>query len=429
MALKTVKCPSCSGDLNLDDEREFGFCQFCGSKVMLNETINVKHSGTVQLDFSSKAANRMKLARNAFEDGKYHEAYDHYTKVLEDAPDQCEALNRKGICSAYMVSISKINCNELTRGYKEAIVIFSDKLENNPSDKERDGINKEVNNLVNDMTEFLLTIYKTFENIKDELTFDGQRDAVECQSAMINFANILHTVNQIIPSGFEDNSKLLLISQYELCNKILSVNIRYISEYSVDKSGARIANYNNITLNVNLKMQINDMRKIAVESYNNLPTFAAALSDFSNSIKNNTDERKNIEADLNKSKVKSKDAISEFWDNNPSLMSQLKAKRNKTWIAVGIGLVILLAMVITTAVINNILPSIIGVVALGIAIIIKISITRRIQAKYEDNVFTPEIKKTLSEISNLSVQLKAKDNQIKETNQNLNKYKQNNLIS
>ena len=35
MTLIALKCPECSGEIQLDDTREFGFCLYCGCKVVL----------------------------------------------------------------------------------------------------------------------------------------------------------------------------------------------------------------------------------------------------------------------------------------------------------------------------------------------------------------------------------------------------------
>lgn len=32
-----LKCPNCGADIALDDTREFGFCSYCGTKVLLDE--------------------------------------------------------------------------------------------------------------------------------------------------------------------------------------------------------------------------------------------------------------------------------------------------------------------------------------------------------------------------------------------------------
>lgn len=53
MAIKTLICESCGAKINLDDNKEFGFCEYCGTKIMLREVIEVKHTG---LDPAEKKA-------------------------------------------------------------------------------------------------------------------------------------------------------------------------------------------------------------------------------------------------------------------------------------------------------------------------------------------------------------------------------------
>ena len=33
----SFKCPQCGGNLDVDEDREFVFCQFCGHKIMLDQ--------------------------------------------------------------------------------------------------------------------------------------------------------------------------------------------------------------------------------------------------------------------------------------------------------------------------------------------------------------------------------------------------------
>ena len=41
MALKSLKCPSCGADIQLDESREFGFCSYCGSQIQIGERVNI----------------------------------------------------------------------------------------------------------------------------------------------------------------------------------------------------------------------------------------------------------------------------------------------------------------------------------------------------------------------------------------------------
>lgn len=79
-----LKCPSCSADLTLDDNREFGFCQYCGTKIQLAE--RVVHSGTVQLDGIRTAQQKLEAAKTLIELGEYDMAKRGLTELTETYP-------------------------------------------------------------------------------------------------------------------------------------------------------------------------------------------------------------------------------------------------------------------------------------------------------------------------------------------------------
>lgn len=56
--LISLKCPNCNGDVQMDDAREFGFCMFCGTKLM-----NQKNEMNLRLDESNKLVNLLKNAK------------------------------------------------------------------------------------------------------------------------------------------------------------------------------------------------------------------------------------------------------------------------------------------------------------------------------------------------------------------------------
>ena len=35
--MRSCQCPNCNASLTFDDNREFGFCQYCGTKIMLDD--------------------------------------------------------------------------------------------------------------------------------------------------------------------------------------------------------------------------------------------------------------------------------------------------------------------------------------------------------------------------------------------------------
>lgn len=86
---RTVKCPGCGADLTVkDDNREFMFCEFCGTKVRLDdyqETYRFVDEARIQ---ESKDAKELRLKEMEFEERK---------RAEED-----KRHNQAGIISAIM---------------------------------------------------------------------------------------------------------------------------------------------------------------------------------------------------------------------------------------------------------------------------------------------------------------------------------------
>lgn len=71
---RTVKCPSCGGELTVKDEnRDFMFCEYCGTKVRLDdyqETHRFVDEARIQ---ESKDAKELELKKMEFEEKKRKE--------------------------------------------------------------------------------------------------------------------------------------------------------------------------------------------------------------------------------------------------------------------------------------------------------------------------------------------------------------------
>ena len=77
MAIVSLKCPNCAGSVELDDSREFGFCQYCGNKIMIQQEIN---NIIVQSGSDTQAARIAKLINEHIMFGRINDA----KKLLDD---------------------------------------------------------------------------------------------------------------------------------------------------------------------------------------------------------------------------------------------------------------------------------------------------------------------------------------------------------
>lgn len=80
---RTVKCPSCGAELTVkDDNRDFMFCEFCGTKVRLDdyqETHRYVNEAEVQ---RVKAEKELELKKMEFEERKRKDDDKSFMKFL-----------------------------------------------------------------------------------------------------------------------------------------------------------------------------------------------------------------------------------------------------------------------------------------------------------------------------------------------------------
>ncbi len=85
-----LQCPQCFGDIQLDDDREFGFCCMCGTKIMLSET-----EGHLE---RKKYNNFKRRAEMEFELMNYENALEWYEKALAIDSNEYRVLFDAELC-------------------------------------------------------------------------------------------------------------------------------------------------------------------------------------------------------------------------------------------------------------------------------------------------------------------------------------------
>lgn len=91
MSFVALKCPGCGSDIQLDDSREFGFCNYCGTKVMQDKIV-VEHQGQVKIDNSDYVQKFLQNARRAKLKEDWEETEKYYNLVEQNDPTNIEAI-------------------------------------------------------------------------------------------------------------------------------------------------------------------------------------------------------------------------------------------------------------------------------------------------------------------------------------------------
>lgn len=143
MPLVAAKCTQCGANIEVDDSKEAGICKYCGTAFITEKAIT-NYNTYVTNNFAganinvmgANIENLLTLAKNAEETGNYSEARDYYTRVLENQPNNCDALVGKGVCSLYGSNLNNIKSDEMI-GYISKAIDYK-KKEQNISDEEID---------------------------------------------------------------------------------------------------------------------------------------------------------------------------------------------------------------------------------------------------------------------------------------------------
>ncbi len=116
MPYAKVICPSCGGEIQLDDTKEFGYCLHCGTKVIYEDAVQ-----KIELVNQPKIENLLKLAMDAYNNRDYPEAVTYFNRVLEISNDNWVPVCYKGLAKAYTIPMKKYPIAPLVQTLSEAL--------------------------------------------------------------------------------------------------------------------------------------------------------------------------------------------------------------------------------------------------------------------------------------------------------------------
>ena len=93
MPVVQIVCPKCGGDVELEDSREFGFCMYCGTKIMISEMITQK----IRIDESHKVDSWLSFCESDMSTMDYDSLEKHAEKILENDKSNHMGWYYKGV--------------------------------------------------------------------------------------------------------------------------------------------------------------------------------------------------------------------------------------------------------------------------------------------------------------------------------------------
>jgi len=95
VGLISLKCSACGASLEVDSRLEVGYCQYCGTKFMLSEHVNIN----VKIDNGND--NKIIMANEYLESGNFERAEKIYKDVLLNDINNYQAWWGRYLCETY----------------------------------------------------------------------------------------------------------------------------------------------------------------------------------------------------------------------------------------------------------------------------------------------------------------------------------------
>ena len=105
--IKPMTCPKCGANIQIDNSNEYGFCSYCGTKIQLRDVVEVKHSGTLEID-GIAGFNQLLENGNAYLKFKdFGKAERTYKQAVENFPAKIDGY--VGLITAYARNFEEDN--------------------------------------------------------------------------------------------------------------------------------------------------------------------------------------------------------------------------------------------------------------------------------------------------------------------------------
>lgn len=137
MGFISTNCPGCGSPIELDDSREFGFCQFCGTKIVQDKIV-VEHKGEVKIDNSELVQKYLQNADRALRKHDWEEVEKYYNLIEQNTFNNMEAAFFSSYGKA-MLALSDSDFHKREQKFdvlKRSMSVISDYYDETTEDKE-----------------------------------------------------------------------------------------------------------------------------------------------------------------------------------------------------------------------------------------------------------------------------------------------------
>ncbi len=203
MAIVALKCPNCGGDLQFEDSHDFGFCQYCGTKIMLQEAVTQK----VEMDYSRRAKNLLQNAEDYYAEGFKEKAYGYASEAVELDRSLARAWFIKAMCS---------------EDYEDRVVGFKNALKNTDDPKLKEEIEKNLDEKFCVKLEYSGLITSWMSDYPCPILIDGERYLLRDTSSVM-LTKGTHTVSFVYRDCMSSEKSFMVSKNCTLHLKIKGV--------------------------------------------------------------------------------------------------------------------------------------------------------------------------------------------------------------
>ena len=192
MKFVLAKCPSCSGDLQVPDDKDFIICMYCGSSIKVRDAIKIS--------VESNLPNLIKLIEEAIKNQNYTEAYEYCNRVLENDITNYLVWYYKGTVISRVAEPNNLRILETQSCFENAV-------KNCPEDK--------INDLKNTIKEILYVISAYLFKLNENSVKNIESGENKIDTFFDNTRKIIQLL-LFIPDT-------LKIEENKTCNEIISL--------------------------------------------------------------------------------------------------------------------------------------------------------------------------------------------------------------
>ena len=128
MGFVKLVCPNCGANIELSADRDFGFCTYCGTKIV-RDSIVVEHRGTVNVAGIATTSSLLDRTRLFIEGSDWDKALSYCDRILDMEPRNAEAYLAKLLAQTHCSHLEDLTTYskplEKFDSYKKAVKFAS----------------------------------------------------------------------------------------------------------------------------------------------------------------------------------------------------------------------------------------------------------------------------------------------------------------